>query len=168
MSDRNVEIKARARNFDRQSRLALKLATVPPERLIQEDTFFNVPAGRLKLRHIQGHPAELIHYSRTDSPGPKESRYTIYRLENPEDLKRVLTSALGVRGVVRKNRMVSLVGQTRIHLDQVEGLGEFIELEVVLDTGEDIECGTVIAETLMSQLEIEKRDLVAAAYVDLL
>ena len=165
---RNVEIKARARNFERQCRTALELAKVPPEHLIQEDTFFHVPDGRLKLREINGHSAELIYYDRTDSPGPKESRYTVYPADNPEELKEVLAKALGIRAVVRKNRTVSLVGQTRVHLDQVEGLGQFIELEVVLEAEQDIEYGSAVAEGLMSRLGIEKRDLVAAAYVDLL
>jgi len=165
---RNVEIKARARNFERQCRMALELAQVPPEHLIQEDTFFHVPDGRLKLREINDYSAELIYYERTDSPGPKESRYTVYPADNPEELKQVLAKALGIRAVVRKNRTVSLVGQTRVHLDQVDGLGQFIELEVVLEAGQDIEYGSAVAEGLMSRLGIEKRDLVAAAYVDLL
>jgi len=168
VSGRNVEIKARARNFERQRCLALDLTNLPAEHLIQEDTFFNVPTGRLKLRNIVGRAAELIHYDRSDSLGPKESRYNVCRLDNPEQLKKVLANALGVRGVIRKKRTVSFVGQTRIHLDQVEGLGEFIELEVILDGGQDIPYGAAVAEGLMSQLEIEKRDLIAAAYVDLL
>ena len=168
MSGRNVEIKARARNFERKSGLALELASRPAEHLVQRDTFFNVPAGRLKLRHIDGRAAELIHYDRRDGAGPKESRYTICPVDDPAQLEKVLANALGVRGMVRKKRIVALVGQTRIHLDRVEGLGEFIELEVVLDTGQDLQYGTGIAETLMSQLEIEKTDLVEAAYLDLL
>src|SRR2546429_155558 len=93
----NIEIKARARNFERQSLLALALAAVPAEYLIQEDTFFNVAIGRLKLRKIADHSAELIHYNRTDSLGPKESRYTVHVVDNPEELKQVLSKALGIR-----------------------------------------------------------------------
>jgi len=73
-----------------------------------------------------------------------------------------------MRAVVRKRRNVYFFGQTRIHLDQVDGLGAFIEIEVVLDPGQDIQYGTAVAEDLMSKLGIEKEDLVAGAYVDLL
>ncbi len=164
----NVEVKARARNFERQMLLALGLTGLPAEHLVQEDTFFNVSSGRLKLRNIADRFAELIHYDRADSLEPKESRYTVCRVDNPEELKDVFLKTLGIRGVVRKKRTVVFVGQTRIHLDEVEGLGEFIELEVVLEFDQDIQYGRAVAEILMSKLEIEKRDLVGAAYVELL
>jgi adenylate cyclase class IV len=165
---RNVEIKAHARNFERQRLLADGLATAPAEHLIQEDTFFNAGLGRLKLRQTAGRSAELIHYDRPDAPWPRESLYTFYCTDLPDPLKEVLTKALGVRAVVRKRRTLYLIGQTRVHLDQVEGLGEFIELEVILDSGQDIQYGTVVAEDLMLKLGITKQDLVANAYVDLL
>ena len=75
--------------------------------------------------------------------------------------------ALGIRAVVRKKRTVYFCEQTRIHLDEVDGLGAFIELEVVLDTGQDIQFGIAVAQDLMSRRRIEKDDLVASAYVDL-
>jgi predicted adenylyl cyclase CyaB len=165
---RNVEIKARARDFERQKTRAEALAAGTAEHLVQEDTFFNVPVGRLKLRKLEDGTAELIQYDRNDSPGPKESRYVFFRTRDPEGLKEVLAKALGIRAIVRKKRTVYFFGQTRIHLDQVEGLGAFIELEVVLGPGQDFQYGTAVAEDLMSKLEIEKGDLVAAAYVDLL
>ena len=164
---RNIEIKARARNFERQTEIAKALATGNPEHLEQEDTFFNVPRGRLKLRSLGGGPAELIQYDRDDSPEPKESRYSFLRTRDPQNLMQVLSGALGVRAVLRKKRTVYFCGQTRIHLDQVEGLGAFIELEVVLESGQDIQYGTAVAEELMAKLEIEAKDLVAGAYIDL-
>jgi len=165
---RNVEIKARSRDFQKQRLQAEALSTEPAQHLIQEDTFFNVSAGRLKLRIFENGSGELIQYDRDDSPGPKESRYVFFRTKEPEALKTVLTKALGIRAVVRKKRTVYFCQQTRVHLDQVEGLGAFIELEVVLDTGQDIQYGTAVAQELMSKLGIEKQDLVAAAYVDLI
>ena len=164
---RNIEIKARARDFERQTELAKALATETPTHLAQEDTFFNVPRGRLKLRKLGDGSAELIQYDREDSAEPKESRYNFLRTRDPRSLKEVLAGALGVRAVLRKKRTVYFFGQTRIHLDQVEGLGAFIELEVVLDPGQDIQYGTSVAEDLMSKLEIRKEDLVAGAYIDL-
>ena len=88
--------------------------------------------------------------------------------KDAERLRQVLAKALGIRAVVRKRRAVYFVGQTRIHLDRVEGLGVFIELEVVLDSDQDIRHGAAVVEDLMLKLEIEKEDLVPAAYVDLL
>ena len=164
---RNLEIKARARNFEKQMEQAERLAGGSARHLEQEDTFFNVPVGRLKLRKFEDGSAELIQYSRHDSPGPTESEYTVLRIQDAERLRQVLAKALGIRAVVRKRRAVYFVGQTRIHLDRVEGLGPFIELEVVLDSDQDIRHGTAVVEDLMLKLEIEKEDLVPAAYVDL-
>jgi predicted adenylyl cyclase CyaB len=163
----NVEIKARARDFERQRLRAEALNSGSAEHLVQEDTFFNVPAGRLKLRKLGDGSAELIQYDRDDSLGPKESRYVVFRTADPGGLKEVLARALGIRAVVRKRRTVYFFDKTRIHLDQVEGLGSFIELEVVLGPGQDTQYGSVVAEDLMVKLEIEKEDLVAGAYVDL-
>jgi len=80
---RNIEIKARARNFERQTELAKALATETPTHLAQEDTFFNVPRGRLKLRKLGDGSAELIQYDREDSAEPKESRYNFLRTRDP-------------------------------------------------------------------------------------
>ena len=80
----------------------------------------------------------------------------------------MLTTALGVLGVVRKQRRLLWCGQTRIHLDEVEGLGNFLELEVVLRENEDQAMGVTKATDLMNSLEIQKQDLVSPAYIDLL
>jgi predicted adenylyl cyclase CyaB len=165
---RNVEIKARLRDPEEQVRLARNLADGSPEELLQEDIFFNVPAGRLKLRLFEDGSGELIQYDRPDSNGPKESQYVIYPTRNPVVLRQALAGALGIRGIVRKKRTVYHSGQTRIHFDQVETLGHFIELEVVLRAGEDVSDGATIAEDLMRTLRIDPQDLVAAAYIDLI
>jgi len=99
---------------------------------------------------------------------PTESQYVLAPTDDPLALKTALTNALGVRAVVRKQRTLYLVGQTRIHFDRVENLGEFIELEVVLTPGQTFAEGVEIAAKLMRQLEINEQDLVESAYVDLL
>ena len=165
---RNIEIKAKAVDFMRQSELAADLVTDNVEHLSQEDTFFKVPSGRLKLRLYKDGSGELIQYDRADSLEPVESRYRRITIDDPESLKEALSSALGIRAIVRKRRTVYISGQTRIHLDDVENLGKFIELEVVLDTNDSIDYGTTIAEELMGRLQIDKQDLVKTAYVDLL
>ena len=87
---------------------------------------------------------------------------------DPEGLREVLSAALGIRGVVRKRRSVYLVGQTRVHLDQVEGLGDFVELEVVLQPQQNSSDGVTIARELMRKLGISTSQLVEKAYIDLL
>ncbi len=164
---RNVEIKARARHFEKQMQQAARLAGGSVSHLAQEDIFFNVPVGRLKLRKFEDGSAELIQYDRDDSPGPRQSEYLFLRTNDAEGLQKILAKALGIRAIVRKRRAVYWVGQTRIHLDRVEGLGRFVELEVVLDAGQDIQYGISVAEDLMLKLDIQKEDLVPTAYADL-
>jgi predicted adenylyl cyclase CyaB len=89
-------------------------------------------------------------------------------VKDPASLGAVLAAALGVRGVVRKRRRLYLIGRTRVHLDRVEGLGDFIELEVVLGEGEAVSRGEVVAAELADRLGIARSDLVRGAYLDLL
>src|SRR5258705_4226611 len=110
----NVEIKARVGNPARIKALAGALARTPSQLIVQEDTFFVVPRGRLKLRKLSSTSAELIYYEREDGPGPKESRYSVHPTSEPDSLKAVLGMSLEVRGVVRKTRTLYLMGQTRI------------------------------------------------------
>ncbi len=164
----NIEIKARVHDFnDLQSRAAA-LSDAPLQVIPQEDTFFNVPRGRLKLRQLAPDFGQLVYYERPDQDGPKRSNYLLAGTSEPVALKTALAAALGVRGVVRKKRHLYMSGQTRIHLDEVEGLGCFMELEVVLRDGQPDAEGQAIAEDLMSRLGVQKADLLEGAYMDLL
>src|SRR5437764_2771635 len=107
----NIEIKARVRDFDRLRGEVESLNGGPAEILDQEDLFFRTPGGRLKLRTLGEHHGELIFYHREDAAGPKVSNYTIAPTSDPTALKSILTSVLGVLGVVRKRRWLYLVGQ---------------------------------------------------------
>jgi len=165
---RNIEIKAKVHHSDHLRLLAEKISGTPAQLIFQEDTFFYSHSGRLKLRIFAPNRGELIYYQRSDQEGPKESNYIISTTTEPHSLKRVLTSAYGVRGVIRKQRELYIIGQTRIHLDRVEGLGEFLELEFVMQIGQtDIE-GMGTLEDLMGKLGIKKKDLISCAYIDLL
>ncbi|HXF85748.1 MAG TPA: class IV adenylate cyclase [Anaerolineales bacterium] len=164
----NIEIKARARNFAELRQRAEALSDVPVEIIPQEDTFFNVEKGRLKLRVLAPDRAQLIYYTRPDQEGPKRSDYHIAYTSDPQNLKRVLELAYGIRGVVRKTRYLYIVGQTRIHLDEVEGLGQFMELEVVLREDQSDAEGEEIARDLIARLGVERSDLIEGAYMDLL
>jgi adenylate cyclase class IV len=165
----NVEIKARIPSVDALLPRARAQAGdgAAPQRLHQDDTFFHVPRGRLKLRVFADGTGELIHYHRPDAEGPKVSDYAITPVADPDTLRSVLARACGVRGRVIKDRTLVLAGQTRIHLDRVEGLGDFIELEVVLRDGQTDAEGTAIAERLMDVLSIAPAERLAGAYLDL-
>jgi adenylate cyclase class IV len=164
---RNIEIKARARDFPAQTAIATRLADGPPVRIEQEDTFFHVPHGRLKLRQCGDGSGELIQYEREDAAGPKTATYRRVPVPDPGALKDTLAAALGVRTVVRKTRTLLLVGRTRVHLDEVAGLGCFLEIEVVLGPEQSAEDGAVTAKALMAALGIAASDRVAGAYADL-
>ena len=163
----NIEIKARLRDLAALSRRAEELSDTPVQVIPQEDTFFNVPQGRLKLRQLGPEKGQLIYYERTDTTGPKRSNYLITETADPTALKNTLEAALGIRGVIRKTRNLYLVGQTRVHLDKVEGLGEFMELEVVLHPGQSEAEGEAIAADLMNKLGVDEADLLQGAYMDL-
>jgi predicted adenylyl cyclase CyaB len=165
---RNVEIKARLIDPAATLTRVEAIAPGPTQTIQQEDTFFAVVRGRLKLRVFATGAGELIYYERDDIEGPKESRYHIAPVAQPEPLKTVLAAALGLRGVVRKTRRLYLVGQTRIHVDDVGGLGSFLELEVVLRDDQSAAQGERIAADLMARLGIATADLIARAYIDLL
>jgi len=165
---RNVEIKARVSDRSGLRQRVESIADTGPLVLDQEDVFFRCPNGRLKFRRLSEAEGELIHYRRADSTEPRESCYIRSTSRDPDTLVEALSLALGVRGVVRKRRTLYMVGRTRIHLDEVAGLGSFLELEVVLDPAQSILEGRAAAREIMACLAIEEEDLVKEAYIDLL
>ena len=165
---RNVEIKARIDEPSTLFNRAKAIADHGPVEILQDDTFFACPMGRLKLRILSDSEGQLIHYLRPDSTQPKESQYSIVPTSMPHALRETLVHAFGAHGRVRKKRLLFLIGNTRIHLDEVEGLGHFMELEVVLNEGETTAYGVAIAHDIMRQLGVRDDQLIARAYVDLL
>lgn len=165
---RNVEIKAYIDSIAAVLPKALMVATAAPVEIQQDDTFFQCANGRLKLRAFDAQRGELIFYSRANQAGPKESFYLISTTTQPQQLREVLAAAHGVVGRVIKHRTLVIAGRTRIHLDRVENLGEFLELEVVLEDGETSEAGMKEAYALMQQLGVGEEQLIEGAYVDLL
>lgn len=165
---RNVEIKARVESIDSISTKATELADDDPIEIIQDDTFFACNNGRLKLRVLSPDEGQLIFYRRVNQKGPKECFYLISHTNSPDALRECLSLAYGQVGRVRKNRTLYLVGRTRIHLDRVQDLGNFLELEVVLEENEDAKTGEAIAQDLMQKLSVLPEQLIEGAYVDLL
>ena len=164
----NVEIKARLRDRDRVERLVRERADHGPELIVQEDVFFHCEQGRLKLRRFSDDRGELIFYRRLDAEGPTESEFHKAPTGDPTAMTAVMKAAFGAIGTVRKRRTLYLIGQTRVHLDEVEGLGDWVELEVVLEAGQTADDGASVAHGLMRTLGIDEDDLEARAYLDLL
>lgn len=163
---RNIEIKARIADWEAVTLAAARLADGPPQLLRQHDTFYVTTRGRLKLRTVNDQ-TELIYYQRMDQPGPKQSEYLVLPINHPDTARRMLELLHGCRGVVRKIRWLYMCDQTRIHLDRVENLGDFIELEVMLRDDQTVEDGERIAHRLMAELAISSSQLVDCAYIDL-
>ena len=168
MTGRNVEIKARVSNQDHTESIAAKIADSGPVIIEQDDTFFNCSKGRLKLRRFSDTKAELIYYNRDSGPEPTQCNYSILKTTDPALIHRILSEALGIRGIIRKIRSLYMLGSTRIHFDDVTGLGRFVEIEVVLTPGQTTSEGMDIAQSLMKQLEISENQLIGAAYIDML
>jgi predicted adenylyl cyclase CyaB len=164
----NVEIKAVLPDPARAEQIATRLSGGNGEVIQQVDIFFPSEHARLKLRMLGPNSGELIRYERPDLAAARSSRYVIARTPDPQNLLEILTATLGTSGTVTKTRRLFLVGQTRVHIDEVEGLGNFLELEVVLRDGQTESEGRRIAEQLLSEFGIRPEQLVAKAYIDLL
>lgn len=176
MTDRrNIEIKARCENLDAVEEAARAAGARLAARLRQEDLYFRVPEGRLKLRSIEeegaehGARSELIFYRRGDTPGPRASNYAIHEVtEDVDGLRRLLAESLGVVARVRKARTVYVSGPSRLHLDRVEGLGAFVEIERVMAAGDEDAAAHAEVERLAAALGIDPERLVPISYADLL
>jgi predicted adenylyl cyclase CyaB len=165
---RNIEIKAHVANLDEIALRAAGFATEGPTEIIQDDTFFDCSLGRLKLRAFGPDRGELIFYRRENQAGPKESFYVRSPTDSPDTLRETLSLAYGQVGRIRKHRILYIAGRTRIHLDRVDDLGHFLELEVVLGDGESVERGVAEAHALMERLGVHDSQLIEGAYLDLL
>jgi adenylate cyclase, class 2 len=133
----------------------------------QIDTYFASHHGRLKLREIVGVRAELIWYRRSDEARSRQSDYYVVPAPDPQKLKEALTAALGIRRQVRKRRRVLLWHNVRIHLDDVEGLGTFVEFEAVISASDDEATGHARLAELCRIMAISQGDCLASSYVDL-
>src|SRR5204862_259632 len=136
--------------------------------LVQIDTYFHVPHGRLKLREIEGKGAELIWYDRPNAVAFRGSDYYLIPTADPQAMRQALGAALGVRGEVRKKRTLLIWHNVRIHLDHVENLGSFIEFEAVISDDADEAVSHDRLATLSVALGIVPADRVAVSYSDLL
>lgn len=132
----------------------------------QLDTYFNAPQGRLKLREIDTHGAQLIYYERTNLAESRYSNYQLCDIPEPMVFKQIATAVLGIKAVVEKRRELWMSGDTRIHLDEVKGIGQFVELETVIHSQTETEAQAE-HQRLKETLGIKEADLVSVSYSDL-
>ena len=164
----NVEIKARCKDPEtiRQYLVTNKAEFKGTDK--QSDTYFNVPNGRLKLRegNIENN---LIFYERTNQSGPKNSHFNLVKVEDAKGLKEVLTKSNGVKVIVKKTREIYYINNVKFHIDEVPGLGSFVEIEagnVFVDLSQHElkqQC-----DFYMHELKIEPEDLLEVSYSDML
>jgi adenylate cyclase class IV len=166
---RNIELKVRCADLAHAARATEQLGAKRQGVLEQLDTYFHCRHGRLKLRETAGDAdAQLIWYARPDSTDFRGSDYYVLPISRPLETRLALSSALGVRGEVRKRRELYLWHNVRIHLDDVAALGTFVEFEAVMRKGEGDEPSLDRLATLSRALEIRDADRIAVSYSDLL
>jgi adenylate cyclase, class 2 len=163
---RNIELKAKLRDPAAARYTALQIATDYVGVQQQTDTYFVCPQGRMKLREIVGQPAYLVWYDRPDDLQSKDSNYLLQEV-TPERI-RTLKVEMGIRAIVAKQREIFLVQNVRIHLDEVEQLGSFIEFEAVLSPTVRAPTGRRQLMELQKLFRIEPDDLLRTSYVDML
>ena len=160
----NLELKA---SIDSPKEILLIAKRIGRSRgtLVQTDTYFSVPDGRLKLREVPNRLGELISYRRNEGKGERWSDYSVYRVRNAAALKKALCRVFQIDIIVRKRRKLFLYRGARIHIDHVLGLGDFIEFEVVVRKGRR-GARAVYAE-LMKLFLIGRKKVIRSSYADL-
>ena len=161
----NLELKARIDSIDACKRRAADGGAAEDGVMNQVDTYFTTSSGRLKLRIIDGRQAELIGYTRDELSDERSSTYEKTLVPDPGTLRGILERTLGVRVVVNKHRDLYWYKSSRIHIDNVENLGTFIEFEVPTERGVDAD---EVMQELRTMFDIRAEDIVRVSYADLL
>ena len=165
---RNVELKARDPDPARTLERALALGAEDRGEISQRDTYFAGARGRLKLREQEPGEDELIAYHRPDDKRAGTSVYHRVPVPDAVALREALDAAHGTLVVVDKRRRLLLWEGVRIHLDEVDGQGSFLELEAVAADGSDLSSEHEKVERLRGELAVDDANLVAESYSDLL
>lgn len=162
----NVEYKAELQDPALAATICRSLGAVHAGTLLQTDTYFRVPDAKLKRREVPGSPTEYIFYNRPSRSRPKLSSYTIYTEQ--QAMERFGETPLPVWVVVKKRRELYLYKGVRIHLDEVDGLGNFLEFEAVVTPDCNFgHCHTLVEE-LRAALGPALGEPIACGYAELL
>jgi adenylate cyclase, class 2 len=162
----NLELKAELRDPTIARAAAMRLGAAHIAVVDQTDTCFRVPHGRLKRRETAGEPTEYIFYHRRDEASPRISQFTIYDVATARERFGLIDPPVWV--IVRKRRQIFMYQNVRIHLDEVEGLGTFLELEALISAAHDVErCQQTLAR-IREAMQPALGELIAVSYADLL
>lgn len=161
---RNIELKATDVDPSRSLEICQALGASDQGVLWQRDSYFNVRAGGLKLREQDPGQPQLIQFERADEPQQRESRYRIIDIGDAEVLLAALGTAIGVTATVTKRRHLFVWQNVRIHLDEVEHLGTYIELEAVAPADSDLRTEHQLIQQLRSAFSITDDRLQSAGY----
>ncbi len=162
----NLELKAHYPSAARAARLCVHCGAHPQGVLRQTDTYFRIQGGRLKLREINDREFELIYYRRKNRQGRRYSEFVVVPLKDANPMRDVCAAIFGVRVVVRKKRLLFLYRNARIHIDSVQGLGTFIEFEVIVNRGRK-QAGQLMT-FLISEFGIRSKEMIGGSYADML
>ena len=163
---RNIEVKALDPDPERSLAVVRELGAEDHGVLVQRDTYFRVPSGRLKLREEQPGGATLIQYDRPDAAAARLSSYRLVPVEDADGLRASLDASLGTLVTVHKERRLFLSDGVRIHLDTVRDLGSFVELEGVAPADSDLEPERAKVARLMDALGIGPERVLTDSYSD--
>jgi adenylate cyclase, class 2 len=164
----NIEIKARCNDAEAVRNYLVQNNADYRGTDFQTDTYFAVANGRLKLRegNIENN---LIYYERSNESGPKSSHFQLVKVEDAAGLKAVLRKSNGIKQVVKKKREIYYIDNVKFHIDEVEGLGNFMEIEagniLVNKTKEELQ---EQCNFYMAQFGIKEEDFIAVSYSDML
>jgi predicted adenylyl cyclase CyaB len=164
---KNLEAKFKLDDLERARKQAEASGYGYRATLLQRDTFFRVPHGKLKLREEET-GAWLIFYGRVDSQHLKLSSYEIVQVVEPANLRAMMTQALGVLATVNKTRVLMMRDHIRLHLDRVDDLGEFGEIEAVLGEHGDPESSRAAVGEILHALGVEPDNLLDKSYFEML
>ena len=162
----NLELKARIPSLLHAEAICKKIRARRAGILRQEDVYFCVRSGRLKLRSFPGGKSELIFYRRANRKGGRYSAFTRMPVTHRFAMKRALSTTMGILCVVKKRRLLYLYKNARIHLDRVNSLGTFIEFEVLVTRGRPQ--AENLFRFLVQSFGLRTRDSIAGSYADLL
>ncbi|MCO6456187.1 MAG: class IV adenylate cyclase [Pirellulaceae bacterium] len=165
---RNIELKLRVVSLEPFRIAAHRLGLRKLADQWQRDTYFRCASGRLKLREFRDREAELIWYRRADQAEARASDYEIVPVSAAAELARLLEGACGVRCVVVKHREIWLYHNVRLHLDRVERLGEYVELESVVGPEVDEPLAWRRLRSLFEQLPLADCPIESRSYSDLM
>ena len=165
----NIEIKARCTQTERVRNYLLGQQAMSKGTDYQRDTYFQVNNGRLKLRegNIENN---LIYYKRPDQAGPKASEFTLLKTGEPATLKNMLKEALGIKAVVSKRREIYFLGNVKFHIDEVESLGAFVEIEASNLNDPSLSREQLLAQCnfYLEAFAIKSKDLLTHSYSDMI